>query len=67
MSDLKYNKILLKISGEALLGSQDFGIDPEPFHFIANEIKKACNNNCKLFDFTQLTLNSLLFKLTGTG
>ncbi|MBQ8476692.1 UMP kinase [bacterium] len=41
MSDLKYKKILLKISGEALLGSQEFGIDPNPVHFIANEIKKA--------------------------
>ena len=41
MNKLKYNKILLKISGEALLGSQEFGIDPEPVHRIALEIKKA--------------------------
>lgn len=41
MSNLKYNKILLKISGEALLGAQEFGIDPNPVHFIATEIKKA--------------------------
>lgn len=39
--DLKYKKILLKISGEALLGSQEFGIDPVPVEMIANEIKKA--------------------------
>lgn len=39
--DLKYGKILLKISGEALLGSQEFGIDPVPVEMIANEIKKA--------------------------
>lgn len=43
MENLKYNKILLKISGEALLGSQEFGIDPEPVHHIATEIKKAYN------------------------
>lgn len=41
MSELKYKKILLKISGEALLGSQQFGIDPEPVHNICQEIKKA--------------------------
>lgn len=43
MQDLKYKKILLKISGEALLGSQQFGIDPEPVHNICEEIKKAYN------------------------
>ena len=41
MSNLKYKKILLKISGEALLGSQQFGIDPEPVEKICKEIKKA--------------------------
>ena len=41
MSELKYKKILLKISGEALLGNQQFGIDPEPVHNICSEIKKA--------------------------
>ncbi len=39
--DLKYKKILLKISGEALLGEQEFGIDPKPVEMIATEIKKA--------------------------
>lgn len=38
---MKYNRILLKISGEALLGNQQFGIAPEPVMMIANEIKKA--------------------------
>ena len=32
-------KLLLKISGEALLGKQQFGIDYEPVEMIANEIK----------------------------
>ena len=41
MAELKYKKILLKISGEALLGNQQFGIDPEPVHNICQEIKKA--------------------------
>lgn len=38
---MKYERILLKISGEALLGEQQFGIAPEPVTMIANEIKKA--------------------------
>ena len=39
--DLKYKRILLKISGEALLGEQQFGIDQNPVKKIAQEIKEA--------------------------
>lgn len=38
---LKYKRILLKISGEALLGDQEFGIDQKPVEMIAHEIKMA--------------------------
>lgn len=38
---LKYKRVLLKISGEALLGEQQFGIDQNPVRKIAEEIKKA--------------------------
>lgn len=38
---MKYKRILLKISGEALLGEQQFGIDQTPVKMIANEIKKV--------------------------
>lgn len=48
MSNLKYKKILLKISGEALLGTQEFGIDPNPVHFIATEIKKAYDKGIQI-------------------
>jgi uridylate kinase len=34
-----YNRILLKLSGEALLGKQSSGVDPEVANFIAEEIK----------------------------
>jgi len=40
----KYNRVLLKLSGEALMGEQSFGIDPEILDYIANEIK-ALNEN----------------------
>ncbi len=48
MSELKYKRILLKISGEALLGDQEFGIDPKPVDMIANEIKKAHDEGAEI-------------------
>ena len=36
-----YNRILLKISGEALKGDTSFGIDPQTVKAIANQIKQA--------------------------
>ncbi|MCX6826948.1 MAG: UMP kinase, partial [candidate division Zixibacteria bacterium] len=36
----KYRRILLKLSGEALLGSQTFGIDISTLEYICNEIKE---------------------------
>ena len=37
---LKYKRILLKLSGESLMGKQSSGIDPEILEFFSNEIKK---------------------------
>ena len=48
MSELKFKKILLKISGEALLGEQEFGIDPKPVEMICNEIKKVHDQGVQL-------------------
>lgn len=47
-NELKYKRILLKISGEALLGSQEFGIDPIPVEMIANEIKLAHDEGAQI-------------------
>lgn len=41
MSSYKYKRVLLKLSGEALMGSKDFGIDPEIPQKIALELKSA--------------------------
>ncbi|MFZ9046360.1 MAG: UMP kinase [Cyclobacteriaceae bacterium] len=38
---MKYNRILLKLSGEALMGKQQYGIDPERLDQYSREIKKA--------------------------
>ncbi|MET0045445.1 MAG: UMP kinase, partial [Candidatus Thiodiazotropha sp. 6PLUC3] len=39
MSSLICQRILLKLSGEALMGGGDFGIDPEVLQRVAEEIK----------------------------
>jgi uridylate kinase len=41
MSDKKYGRVLLKISGEALMGDKGFGIDPETIKKVAIQIKKV--------------------------
>src|ERR1700682_1017811 len=37
-----YRRVLLKLSGEALLGSQPFGIEPEVVARIADEVADVC-------------------------
>ncbi len=39
--NLPYKRILLKLSGEALLGNEDFGIDPEVLSRMADELKEV--------------------------
>ena len=41
MVAIKYKRILLKLSGEALMGTQSFGLDPIIINRIANEIAAA--------------------------
>lgn len=38
---MEYKRILLKLSGEALMGERSYGIDPERLAEYANEIKKV--------------------------
>lgn len=39
--NLKYKRILLKLSGESLMGDKSFGIDPQILEYFAKEIKKV--------------------------
>jgi len=43
-----YRRILLKLSGEALLGSHDYGIDPEVIAEIAREVAKALHSGVQV-------------------
>lgn len=46
--DYKYKRILLKVSGEALLGDKDFGIGNEPLEYIAKEIKSVHDSDVQI-------------------
>ena len=48
MAELRYKRVLLKISGEALMGGREFGLDPEIVHRIASEIKAAVGLGAEL-------------------
>ena len=41
MSQPLYKRITLKLSGEALMGDQDFGISPDMLSYVAGEIKSV--------------------------
>ena len=43
-----YKRILLKLSGEALLGKQSSGVDPEVANYIATEIKSLADLNVQI-------------------
>lgn len=45
---LKYKRILLKLSGEALMGKQQFGIDPGRLEQYALEIKKVIESGIQV-------------------
>ena len=48
MMTLKYPRVLLKLSGEALAGEQGFGIEPETVSKICTEIAQVYNDGAQL-------------------
>ena len=45
---MKYKRILLKLSGESLLGSQDYGIDPNVLAQYAQEVKSIVDQGVEV-------------------
>jgi uridylate kinase len=45
---VQYKRILLKISGEAMMGDQAYGVDPSTVDFIAKEIKEAVSKGVQV-------------------
>lgn len=48
MSKLRYKRVLLKLSGESLLGDKGFGIDHKVLLFFSDEIKKVVDAGLQL-------------------
>ena len=47
-SKIKYKRVLLKLSGEALLNNKSHGIDEKIVYFLADEIKKVFKKNIQI-------------------
>jgi len=47
-SKIKYKRVLLKLSGEALMGRRGYGVDPETVNFIASEIKETAKTGAEI-------------------
>lgn len=45
---MKYRRILLKLSGESLMGEQEYGISPEMLYQYAKEIKQTKEKGCEI-------------------
>lgn len=45
---MKYKRILLKLSGESLMGEQDYGISPKMLSQYASGIKEAKDKGCEI-------------------
>ena len=48
MKNLYWKRVLIKLSGEALMGNEDFGISPEMLNSVSNEIKDVVNLGTEL-------------------
>jgi uridylate kinase len=48
VAEAAYQRILLKLSGEALLGDEDYGIDPAIISRIAREIQEVLNTGVQI-------------------
>ena len=44
----KYQRVLLKLSGEALMGGQNFGIDPQVLTYVSEEVKRLINQGIQV-------------------
>ena len=48
MSNLAYRRVLLKLSGEALMGDEDYGIDPKVLNRLAREVIEASDAGAEI-------------------
>lgn len=48
MEKLRYSRVMLKLSGEALAGNQGFGIEPQTIHSISRELAEVASMGVQL-------------------
>lgn len=48
MNNFKYSRVLLKLSGESLMGSQSYGIDPNRLNVYARQIAKLAKEGLQI-------------------
>jgi len=48
MTDLRYKRILLKLSGEALMGDQSYGLDVPTLRTLASELREVHQLGCQV-------------------
>ena len=48
MADYKYKRVLLKLSGEALMGDKEYGIDPSMLQKLADELKPVYEDGIEI-------------------
>lgn len=47
-NSIKYRRVLLKLSGEALMGNEAYGIDPKVIDRLANEVAELCKEGIEI-------------------
>ena len=64
---MKYNRVLLKLSGEALMGNQQYGIDPQRLNDYADEIIEATGFSAAkvLSQLTILEIKGFIRRVAG--
>jgi uridylate kinase len=47
-AEYRFNRVLLKLSGEALMGDAGYGIDPKVLDSLARQLKDVCEGGCEI-------------------
>ena len=48
MAEPQYRRVVMKLSGEALMGEESFGISPEMIQYVGDEILSVCELGVEL-------------------
>ena len=59
---MRFKRILLKLSGEALLGTQSYGIDAKVLEAYAKEVKKVVDAGVEVAVVIGVEISSAVFK-----